>query len=333
MLIASTFKRPKRGTYFWSLVVSTISLILYTTANMLLSLNPIEPVQITLWMSGIGWIGSSNGFSLVLWSRLHLITVSRQIRILLLVMIMTTGVVLQGTTLTITQIQLAHPTLALKLISGNSKLNCAIQIAFATQETLLSSVYIYYVIRFLRSGFHSNARNAALFLLFIHCLIICVDVILTSLPFTQHQRLAQTLYTVSYALKLRFEFIVLNQLKTYARLLVQRNLTSTSEPTRALTSNMPADDYHGAAISTFQQPAQGVPDSTTEQHDAHQSVLVNRRSTFLQQNIMDDDDSVGIATSTFEDQLVIGDLPAGSPVREVSTDESLEAQYLGRWNG
>lgn len=73
-LIFITFK-VRKGLYFWSLLISTLGLVIYTLGYLLKLLGalPGQTRWIGLIFLTIGWWTMVTGQSVVLWSRLHLV--------------------------------------------------------------------------------------------------------------------------------------------------------------------------------------------------------------------------------------------------------------------
>lgn len=83
---------------------------------------------------------------------------------------------------------------------------------FCLQEFVISTVYIVSTVRLLGSIYHSMTRKVMLQLLLINFLCIGMDVILIALEFTGHYVGEASIKPMIYAIKLKLEFAVLNQL-------------------------------------------------------------------------------------------------------------------------
>jgi hypothetical protein len=70
------FKR-RRGLYFYTLLLSTVGVILFTLGLTLKFFAP-APVEVPLLFVSLGWTLASSGQSMILYSRLHLVVVHAQ---------------------------------------------------------------------------------------------------------------------------------------------------------------------------------------------------------------------------------------------------------------
>src|ERR1700753_748852 len=85
--VCMTFSR-QNGLYFWSIVSTTGGIILYNTADILNQFKSNNSEVLLQILLNVGWGLMTTGFSLVLWSRLHLVTNnSRLLKLLLGVII------------------------------------------------------------------------------------------------------------------------------------------------------------------------------------------------------------------------------------------------------
>jgi hypothetical protein len=84
---------------------------------------------------------------------------------------------------------------------------------FALQEVLLASMYIFYASQLLKTGSKKQTRKAVLILLCVHFLVVGLDAANTVFQYTEKIKLGAILHSLFYAIKLRFEFVVLDQLQ------------------------------------------------------------------------------------------------------------------------
>ena len=83
---------------------------------------------------------------------------------------------------------------------------------FCVQEFVISTIYITSTVRLLGSIYHSMTRKVMLQLLLINCICIGMDIILIGLEFTNNYVGEASIKPMIYAIKLKLEFAVLNQL-------------------------------------------------------------------------------------------------------------------------
>jgi len=85
-------------------------------------------------------------------------------------------------------------------------------VGFCIQEFIISTVYITSTVRLLGSIYHSMTRKVMIQLLTINCICIGMDIVLIGLEFTDNYVGEAAIKPMIYAIKLKLEFAVLNQL-------------------------------------------------------------------------------------------------------------------------
>ncbi|KAL9097648.1 MAG: hypothetical protein Q9163_006326 [Psora crenata] len=84
--------------------------------------------------------------------------------------------------------------------------------AFCLQECVIATIYIVATVRLLGSIYHSMTRKVMLQLLIINFICIGMDIVLICLEFTGNYVGEASIKPMIYAIKLKLEFAVLNQL-------------------------------------------------------------------------------------------------------------------------
>jgi hypothetical protein len=164
------------------------------------------------------WIMMIIGFSLVLYSRLYLIIISHRIRRLLLpivlVTILTTNILVS--VLIYLSTYLKHHT---PLSASLNLLSWKLQVIPPVQEIVLTSLYLYFFIQFLRGRFqHSRlGRKTFYFLCIGQVIIVTCDGGLLAISYAKLSVIRTIILPFLYALKLEFEFIVLNRLTHFTQ--------------------------------------------------------------------------------------------------------------------
>lgn len=209
VLVWVTFKR-RTGLYFWCIVATTIGLVLQTTGYLLKSFENSCPVVLVTIICKVGWVSNVTGFSLVLWSRLHLVVRSPTVLRFVLALILIDAVVLH-TPIVVFEFGLLtnHRERYLRPMEVMERIQ---QTVFTLQETLISSLYIYHTARFLSAGYAIQTRRVVGLLIAVQALVISLDAGLTAFDYMNMFTLKCTVHPFVYAVKLRLEFIVLNQL-------------------------------------------------------------------------------------------------------------------------
>jgi hypothetical protein len=217
VLVYVTFKRHK-GLYFWSIIITTLGIILQTTGYILKEFQNTCPPILTTIICKAGWVSNVSGFSLVLWSRLHLIVNEPRILKAVLCMIIIDGI-LCHTPIIVFEFGLIYDhSVYYRPMEIMERIQ---QTVFTLQETAISSLYIYHTARFLRSGYGVRTRKLITLLVCVQILVVALDAMLTVFDYTNKFTLKCTIHPFVYSVKLKLEFIVLNQLQT----LVKRGMT------------------------------------------------------------------------------------------------------------
>ncbi|KAM7186392.1 hypothetical protein V8F33_011865 [Rhypophila sp. PSN 637] len=217
VLVHLTF-RQRRGVYFWSIIITTLGIILQTTGYLLKAFeNTWPPVLVTI-ICKLGWVSNVTGFSLVLWSRLHLIVNSPKILRCILGMIIINAIVLH-TPIVVFEFALMSPDLSIrgKFLYPMEIMERIQQTIFTLQEVIISGLYIYHTARFLHDGFAARTRKVVALLITVQIIAICFDAGLTAFDYMNMFTLKCTLHPFVYSVKLKLEFIVLNQLLTIVK--------------------------------------------------------------------------------------------------------------------
>lgn len=207
-----------RGLYFWSLVLSAISLFPYTIGFLLkyLVITTGSARWAAITLLEIGWYVMITGQAVVLWSRLHLLVSGVEgERILKWTkwMIVFTVVVLQVPITILTYGSNANGTSAqagfLRVYSAYEKVQ---MVGFFLQETILSTIYIIQAVRWLKTGLRSNTKKLLVQLFAVNVIIILMDIALVALEFANQYIWETEVKSAVYSIKLKLEFAVLSKL-------------------------------------------------------------------------------------------------------------------------
>ncbi|KAH7400711.1 hypothetical protein DE146DRAFT_693210 [Phaeosphaeria sp. MPI-PUGE-AT-0046c] len=214
VLVYVTFKRHS-GLYFWSIIVTTLGIILQTTGYLVKEFAHSSPPILTTIICKIGWISNVTGFSIVLWSRLHLVVTDTRILRSVLIMILVNGL-LMHTPIIVFEFGLIsrHHALYMRPMEIMERVQ---QTVFTLQESIISILYIFHTYRFLNSGYEMHTRKVVRLLVLVQIGVIAFDGGLTAFDYKNMFTLKCTIHPFVYALKLKLEFIVLNQLLTLVR--------------------------------------------------------------------------------------------------------------------
>ncbi|KAI9046028.1 uncharacterized protein KD926_005975 [Aspergillus affinis] len=208
--IFTTFKR-RRGLYFWSMLVANWGILLHAIVVFLrfFGLAPNLPMCV---LTVLGWYAMVTGQSVVLYSRLYLVTGDTRRYRWILYMI-------------IANFCIFHIPVSILFIGSNAgddrmvkpfNIYEKVQLAgFCVQEILISAIYIWEATAVLRPVLAAKGRKGHyvwLHLIVVNCLIILLDASLLATEYTNNFDVQTTYKTVVYSVKLKMEFSMLNRL-------------------------------------------------------------------------------------------------------------------------
>jgi hypothetical protein len=212
VLVYMSFQRHC-GVYYYSIIATTIGTILQTTGFILLRFENDWPPIFVFVMSKVGWAVNVTGFSVVLWSRLHLVVNNPRILKGVLFMIVFDGTICLGAT-SIFEFGLSNSKYRTTFYPAINIIERTQQTVFTVQEIVISFIYIYYTAQFLGSGYAMHTRKVIRLLLCVQVIVITLDLVLTATVYMDKLILRCTLHPFFYTVKLKLEFILLNQLQT-----------------------------------------------------------------------------------------------------------------------
>ncbi|KAL5363440.1 hypothetical protein BJX96DRAFT_155734, partial [Aspergillus floccosus] len=224
ILITTTFKRRK-GLYFWSLILASFGLIPYCVGWILVHFEP-DIAYVGMIIDSIGWVLLVSGQSVVLYSRLHLVLNNPNILRAVLWMIICNGVVWH-TSITILLFGSTYsPDHTRGGFSAAYNVLEKVQMTFfCVQEFVISGLYIWATVDFLRTAL-GNKRRFMWQLFTINVLIVVMNIGLLAVEYKGLFVWEQGLKVVIYSVKLKLEFAVLGQLVRF----VQRHGEAYSGP-------------------------------------------------------------------------------------------------------
>lgn len=220
VLIFRAFKR-RRGLYFWSMQIGTLGILVETVGIILKyftlpSNNAIWPLY-TLFLA-IGWAVYCTAQSLVLYSRLHLVMRNPRIQRYVLYMIVSTVLIFVVPHLVL--MWPAYNTSDHEMSSLWSPREAIVQrytqIGYTITESTISGLYIWSLVRLLRLKSNVRQQRVMSDLIYVNLVVIAFDILEVSFVYTNQLGISQPVQSFSYILKLRLEFVVLNQLMDVA---------------------------------------------------------------------------------------------------------------------
>jgi hypothetical protein len=186
------------------------------------------------------------------------------------------------------------------------------QTVFTVQESIISILYIFHTYRFLNSGYATHTRKVVRLLVLVQAGVIALDGGLTAFDYKNMFTLKCTIHPFVYALKLKLEFIVLNQLLA----LVRHGLRKPS-----LGAGLFTDSDDSSVGKDIAHPKL-VPNATLTEAER-----VKLASSFITKSPVA---VVGMSSEEFNLKDIIG-RPDGDEISKTKSAVSdLERQYLGR---
>lgn len=242
VIVLVTFQRYC-GLYFWSLIISALGIMPYSIGFLIKFFQLLDPGRgegyVAVVFLTIGWYFMITGQSVVLWSRLHLLTSSRRVLRGTLCMIVVNACVLHSVTTVLTfgsNSTSLSPSSRRRFVDGYSIIEKIQMVGFFLQEAVLSIIYIKETLRLLKlseslhddvrsfedrpgNGHFKNAagRKTMYQLLALNVIIIAMDLALLGVAFANLYLVETTLKGVVYSIKLKLEFAVLGKLVQVVR--------------------------------------------------------------------------------------------------------------------
>ncbi|OJJ56199.1 hypothetical protein ASPSYDRAFT_92388 [Aspergillus sydowii CBS 593.65] len=213
ILCLATFKRYQ-GVYFWSLLITSCSLIVNTLGFILLFFVNVTPyVSVTIVL--IGWYCMITGHSIVLWSRLHLVLHQPRTLRAILYLIIFDAIVLQIPT-TVLLYGAVTPAVEDRFATGYNIIERIQLVVFCVQESLLSGIYIWETAKLLYLRPQRAHRIILIQLLAINVVILGLDVVVVVFQYAGLFSLQVVFKPVAYSIKLRLEYAILGRLVVFA---------------------------------------------------------------------------------------------------------------------
>ena len=220
VLIFRAFKR-RQGLYFWSMQIGTLGIFIETLGLILKYFG--APKTDAIWplytlFTEVGWAAFVTAQNLVLYSRLHLVMQNQKIQRYVFRMILSTIF-----TFIIPTMVVAWPAYNTSDRAMSSVWSPRLgivdrytQIGYTITELIISGLYIWSLLRLLRLKPNVRWRRVMIDLIYVNLVAIAFDFISVGFVYTNQLGFGFPVQTFSYILKLRLEFVVLNQLMDVA---------------------------------------------------------------------------------------------------------------------
>jgi hypothetical protein len=334
--IYAAFKKYS-GLYFWSLLFCTWSLTIRQIGRICVYFVPGCNQVFSLTFAMLGWVGTVTGFAVVLYSRLHLVTRSRRILRGVLGMIVADVFILHLPTM-VAQIGVVtkhQPS----WVSWYPIIEKVQIVGFSLQETIISGIYIKAARRIVEESYNAHTKHYIRLLIPVQIVCILLNVPSIVLVYVDIFLLKATLTSFVYAIKLKLEFIVLNQLIS----IVKHGLAPRGihHPDEEQTPGFLARRPSAAVLTSNKKPFSLMPfRQRSSMSTSLPSPVLNSAGADLREKAMGqvDPQPPEQVNSTRQNTLVNSEQTAHSTDDEISPpreeDKSFadtEKQYLGQY--
>lgn len=209
IIIFTSFTRWS-GSYFWSLVLASFGIIPYVIGFLIYYFG-LTYNWIGFILSSYGWTTMVTGQSVVLYSRLHLLTPQARLLKAVKWMIIVDAIIFHvPTTIMLFASNIGTDTQTFTAVYAVYE---KVQMTgFCFQEFVISGIYLRDTIRLLKSLSTPSARRTMWQLFAINVIIIALDIFLLAIEYRDLRTLEQTTKSLIYSVKLKLEFQILNKL-------------------------------------------------------------------------------------------------------------------------
>ncbi|KAE8158590.1 hypothetical protein BDV40DRAFT_12421 [Aspergillus tamarii] len=211
VLILANFHHH-HGIYFWSMFLSTALGVIPFSIGAVIDLYDLSPLWVILVMIDLGWVFMVGGQSVVLYSRLHLVSRNeRVLRYLRYIIIIDT--ILLATPMSIIYFATAYskPTAWARAFYVMEVIQV---IWFSVQECVISTFWIVETAKLirLRPGYDRHRNRIMYEILAMNLAVISMDIALLVLQFSGYYYVQVPVKATVYSIKLKLEFAVLGKL-------------------------------------------------------------------------------------------------------------------------
>ena len=219
------FKR-KRGLYYWCMLLGTwgcaIDNIAVVVKFFVHNPEPLWPLY-TLFIL-LGWSIYATAQLLVLYSRLHLVNQNRKLQRWVLIMIIAVAslMIIPTWPLAWQAYNPYNPQLSARFSFGEAIIDRVTQLGFTMAESILSGIYIWSLTKLLNLKSSVRYRRVMTDLVYVNVIAVCLDVLTVILVYLNQTGISHPIQTFSYILKMKLEFMVLNQLMAVTARGIQR---------------------------------------------------------------------------------------------------------------
>jgi hypothetical protein len=209
--------RLYRGVYFYSLIAASSGIVIHAFGYFVRNYGISDSAPLEITMACGGGILMITGQSIVLWSRLHLISPGKKDK-WLLYMIVADCVIVQGGATTL--FAGSNSTKPEKWLRIYAKWEVFQVTWFVFQECVISGLYIYRAFVLIRSSAvfkGPNVKRLFYHLIAVNVVVIAFDVTILAFQYVGMYEVQTSWKTLAYAIKLKLEFEILSQLVDFTK--------------------------------------------------------------------------------------------------------------------
>ena len=216
--IHHAFKRGK-GVYFWAMQIGSIGCFVDALGTLI---KYLLPHSMRLWVlytlfATVGWAVYTVAQLTVLYSRLHLVMQHEGVQMLVFWMIVIVSPILIVTDWTTTWPSYnPEGDMSERWSPAQAVVERICQLGFSGVEVVINIVYAVGIFALLRRRPTVRQRRVMLDLVYVNALAVLFDIVNIVLVYLNRVGVSHPVQTFSYTLKLRLEFITLNQLMAIA---------------------------------------------------------------------------------------------------------------------
>jgi hypothetical protein len=175
----------------------------------------INQLVIINLLSDIGWTIMTSGFSLVLYSRLHLVNPGKKLLRTALTVIIVDSTIIHSLIFFSIIYSIVHSTAVVWRAFSDI---CFLEVVFTLQETALSTCYVYFFLQYTAdSRAEPQAKAVTRFLIGVELLVFGTDIVLNILLFQRLYLPRSMIEPFCAMLKLKIEFMILNSMVEYSQ--------------------------------------------------------------------------------------------------------------------
>ncbi|KAL1865008.1 hypothetical protein Daus18300_007355 [Diaporthe australafricana] len=221
VIIYNSFRR-RTGLYFWSFVVATWGIAIYSVGFLTKDLSFIRNGFVYGTFIVVGWTCMVTGQSMVLFSRMHLLVRDKRIlRTTLAAIIINAIIGHVPTSIVLYGSNSPHPSRWLEPYAIMERIHVTI---FFLQELVISAIYIVATTKLLRDKSRSSSmktsasgRRFLTHLIKINVMVVVLDITILALEYAGLYVIQTAYKGMVYSVKLKLEFSILNSLVEMTR--------------------------------------------------------------------------------------------------------------------